>query len=168
MSDRRPTGRTGLLGGLVAGLVIVVLAVGLARTVSEGSGPAYDPDSLATRTFEDRTGVRLVRVALAGGGGHVDLRYQVLDPTKAAEALSRRAPLLVDESSGLRLDASWMAHVPHPVLRTGVSNYVLLLNSPATAIIAGHVQGVGGHVLRSGSAVTVVIGGARLEHVPVQ
>jgi hypothetical protein len=112
--------------------------------------------------FEERTGLRIVRVAVTAGGGMIDLRYQVIDPEKARAfctirngAISlKEPPMILLEGTGEILKTPWMSHSHVKTLRAGVVYYVLLLN-------------IGGKVQR-GQRVTVIIGGVPAEHVLVQ
>ena len=116
--------------------------------------PPYDPRSAATAAFEARTGIRLVRVALTGDGGLIDVRYQVLDQTKALETFEEAShPVLVDELTEIRLEETWAGHASHPALHRAVTYFTLLENR--------------GHVIERGGTVTVVMGDALLERVPV-
>ena len=106
-------------------------------------------------TFEEKTGLRLIRVAVTAAGGMIDLRYQVLDPDKALIVHDQtRPPRLIDEATGRTLSRPWMAHAHKREQRMAVTYYQLLMNA--------------GGMLKRGSLVTVVIGDARLEHVVVQ
>lgn len=105
--------------------------------------------------FEEKTGVRIVRVALAAGDGMIDLRYQVIDPDKAVIIHeSESTPAILDEASGTILNAPWMNHGHSGEYKAGVTYYTLLMNS--------------GGVLSKGSEVTVILGGVSQEHIVVQ
>jgi hypothetical protein len=105
--------------------------------------------------FEEKSGVRIVRLAITSGGGMIDLRYLVIDPDKALVIHDRdNPPTVVDESTGQSYNTPWMDHGHTRALKAGVVYYTLLLN-----------QGGG---IRRGDWVTVIIGGYRLEHVIVQ
>lgn len=105
--------------------------------------------------FEEKTGVRIVRISVTAGGGMIDLRYQVIDPDKAALVHSPDdPPAIIDEASGRELKTPWMNHVHTGRFRSGVTYYTLFMNS-------------GGQV-KPGSLVTVRIGGISIEHLVVQ
>lgn len=147
------SGALGRVGALVAAVAVLV-GVGLTVPRLISTGPSYDPDSDATRSFEDRTGVRLVRVALTAGGGVIDVRYLVLNSTKAVETFEDLGhPAVVDEDTGTRLSTPWMVHAIHPKLNDAVTYAALLVNADGA--------------VTSGGDVTVVMGDARLAHVPV-
>lgn len=102
-----------------------------------------------------RSGVRLVRVSVTGGGGLLDVRYQVVDPSKAV-ALHESAtpPAVVDENSGLIVNQLLMGHSHTGPMKTAVTYYLVFENP-------------GGWIHR-GSTVTVLLGDAQVEHVLVK
>lgn len=143
----------GRLGALI-GAIVVLAGAGLTVSRSLATDASYDPDSAVARSFEDRTGVRLVRVALTAGGGVIDIRYLVLDSTKAVETFENLGhPAVVDEDTGTQLSTPWMVHAIHPKLNDAVTYAALLVNADGA--------------VTSGGDVTVVMGDARLAHVPV-
>jgi hypothetical protein len=102
-----------------------------------------------------RSGVRIVRVAVSGAGGLVDLRYQVVDSEKAASVHSSTTPpLVIDERSGAVIGRLFMGHIHSQKPKVGLT-YYLLFDNP-------------GDVVRSGNRVTVQLGDARLAHVRVR
>jgi hypothetical protein len=110
---------------------------------------------LSNAAFERRSGVRIVRVAVSGGGGLVDLRYQVLDPDAAASIHDDAAPpQLVDERTGVLVDGLFMGHSHKGRLRAA-QTYYLVFDNP-------------GSLVRRGSRVTVQLGAAQVAHVPVR
>jgi len=105
--------------------------------------------------FMAESGAQVVQVALTAAGGMIDLRYQVVDPNKAVDIHDKEnPPAVVDEATGEIYNTPWMGHLHNGELRAGVTYYTLLINS--------------GGAIRRGSEVTVVLGGVRLENVPVQ
>ena len=96
-----------------------------------------------------------MRVAVTGGGGLLDVRYQVVDPGKAA-ALHDAAtpPALVYEPTGAPIEGLLMGHAPHGRPKAGVTSILIFVNP--------------GNIVRSGDRVSVVLGDARLEHLVVQ
>lgn len=110
---------------------------------------------ISQSAFEEATGVHIVRVVLAAGGGMIDLRYQVIDPDKALVIHdSENPPAIMDEATGKIFATPWMNHSHSGEYQAGVTYYTILMNS--------------GGVLAKGSKVTVILGGARLEHIVVQ
>jgi len=149
------------LAGLVVGVAIAGLAGWLVLPLSGGAQPASKvPVDWARPVVDDaglaaRSGVKLVHVAVTGGGGLVDLRYQVVDPAAAA-ALHDAAtpPAIVDEASGLVVHDLFMGHAHHGTFKAGVSYYYVLVDSV--------------NWIHRGSTVTVLLGDAQLEHVVVR
>ena len=146
------------LGALTgAALVLVPLLV-----IGSGGGPSAEPPrarplppAVSAAGLAERSGVRVVRVAATGGGGLLDLRYQVVDPQRAAGLHDAETPpALVDERTGLVISRLLMGHPHHGALKAGVT-YYLVFGNP-------------GNIVRRGGRVTVVLGDARLGHVPVQ
>ncbi len=102
-----------------------------------------------------RSGVKLVHVASTGGGGLLDLRYQVVDPNAAATLHNPETPpALIDEKSGLVVHELFMDHAHKGAFHAGESYYYILINP------RNHLQ--------RGSLVTVLLGDAAVQHVRVQ
>jgi hypothetical protein len=152
----RANGRWSL--ALPVGLALLAaLAVWMitSRYIVPGGRPAFSPLDMPQSAFTEATGVRVTRVAVTAGGGMVDLRYQVIDPDKATVVHDRnRPPAIVDAATGQVVNRPWMQHSHASALRAGVTYYLILVNP--------------GGVIKPGNTVSVVIGDARLEHVPVQ
>jgi hypothetical protein len=154
---RQPPARRASLGLAVALLGALAAAAGVAVWVlaSDTSRNAPQPSAVAQAAFEEETGVQIVRVALVGAGGLVDLRYRVVDPDKA-EIVHEDVPVLVDEQTGEVIDTFFMGHRhdPRSVPKAGVTYPLLYVNERG--------------LIEHGDTVTVVIGDSRLEHVPVR
>jgi hypothetical protein len=135
----------------------VIAVGGAALWIRVGHGKAAgggSPESAVARArFQEATGVRVIRVAIVGGGGIVDLRYQVIDADRAL-VVHDEPPILIDEDSGAVVDSLFMGHSHGGVPKAGYA-YPLLFVNEAGAIEAG-------------GTVSVVIGEWRVEHVPVQ
>jgi hypothetical protein len=148
--------------GVVTGAALVAAGVaGYELAGSSGGTPQAQQPAIAASPvlskagFQHRSGVRIVRVAVTGAGGLVDLRYQVLDPDAAASVHDRSTPPdLVDERTGVVVNELFMGHSHHGRLKPA-QTYYLIFNNP-------------GNLVRRGSRVTVQLGAARLAHVPVQ
>ncbi|MFF0268196.1 hypothetical protein [Kribbella sp. NPDC004536] len=111
---------------------------------------AVDADGLA-----ERSGVRITQVAVTGGGGLIDLRYQVLDPNRANSLHdSTTPPAIIDEASGLVVQDLLMSHAHTGKFKAG-ETYYLVFENP-------------GNWVRRGSKVTVLLGQAQVEHVVVR
>jgi hypothetical protein len=156
------------MGALVAGRPIAVrrragaaaaafLLAGLAVWMLATRPPAVTAEERAAEraAFVAVTAVRPVRVALTGGGGLLDLRYQVVDADKAAAAHDpKRSPALLAEGSGRRFDQPWMGHSHSGDFRAGGVYFSLLVNP--------------GGRLEAGSEVTLEMAGARYPGLRVQ
>jgi hypothetical protein len=103
----------------------------------------------------ERSGVKLTRVVVTGDGGLVDLRYLVVDASRANALHDKKTPPgLVDEQSGLVVNQLFMDHAhtgPHKAGET----YYLVFNNP-------------GNSVHRGTKVTVLLGDAQVEHVVVR
>jgi hypothetical protein len=117
--------------------------------------PHWQRPSVSASGLAERSGVRLVRVAVTGGGGLLDLRYQVVDPSKAVTVHEARTPpAIIDERTGLVLNRLLMGHAHHGQLKAAVSYYLVFENT--------------GNWVHRGSEVTVLLGDAQVEHVVVK
>jgi hypothetical protein len=150
-------------GGLVMGVALVVGAVATVAWVTRGpdrpAGAAagalnWQRPGGTAADLEKRTGVRLIRVAVSGGGGLVDVRFQVVDPDKAlAVHQPATPPGVVDERTGLILHDLYMNHAHDGPMKAAVTYYLVFENP-------------GGWIQR-GSKVTVLLGDAQVDHVMV-
>jgi hypothetical protein len=145
--------------GAAAGVVLGLAAIG-AYALSRPSGGAADRPHpaaplLSRAQFERRSGVRIVRVAVTGDGGLVDLRYLVIDPD-AADGIHNVAtpPELVDERTGVVIRDLFMGHMHHGRLKSA-QQYYLVFDNP-------------GNLLRAGARVTVQLATARVADVLVR
>ena len=103
----------------------------------------------------ERSGVRIQHVAVSGGGGLLDLRFQVVDPDKAAAVHDVATPAaVVDESTGLVVKELLMGHSHTAPFKTGVTYYLVFENP--------------GNLVQRGSDVSVLLGNAQVEHVVVE
>jgi hypothetical protein len=145
--------------GAAAGAALVV--AGLAIWLPRPAAPADDPvpaswrrPAVSAAGLADRSGVRITRVAVSGDGGLVDVRYQVVDPARAhAVHAGRTPPAVVDQATGLVLNKLLMGHSHTGELKPAVTYYLVFENP-------------GGWVRRGGT-VTVLLGDAQVEDVPV-
>jgi hypothetical protein len=153
---RRST-RPRLLRMVAAGLGATAVGIAVWIVVGHvtGGNDAALPGRLSQTALEREVGVRVTRLAISGGGGLIDLRYQVVDPDKAVDLHNAGSPpAIVDEASGLRLTK--LFHGWHGTGRqtAGLTYYVLFMN-PKSAI-------------KPGSVVSVQLGSSVLEHVLVE
>jgi hypothetical protein len=162
--------RAGLLSlAALGGAVVVVGPLAgwqLTRSHAAPAGNESKSSALAPRPVRigppvsrqgliQTSGVEIVRVAVSGGGGLIDLRYRVVDADKAATIHSTvNPPLLLDQQSGAIVDQLLMGHMHSGRPKVGLT-YFLLFTNP-------------GDIVRRGSRVSVQLGGARIQGVPVQ
>lgn len=132
--------------------VVAAVALGLLASCSSGAG-AGGPTPEARAAFEAETGVHVVRVAVTGGGGLVDLRYEVVDAGKA-QHLQHVPPTLVDAGSGEVIDTYLMDHAHSAPAEAGHTYPLIFVNERG--------------LVERGGEVAVVIGGTRLEQVAVE
>src|SRR5215831_4897748 len=149
----------GFLAGVLIAAGIGVLALWLPQRSAAGPSAAPPPQwqrpAVSASGLAERSGVRLIRVAVTAGGGLLDLRYQVVDPSKAvAVHEARTPPAIIDERTGLVLNRLLMGHAHHGQLKPAVSYYLIFENT--------------GNWVRRGSEVTVLLGDAQVEHVVVK
>ena len=151
----------GLLTGVVAVVVAAGLALWLTHAVTGGREVAGNPVPAAWQrpvvgagSLAQRSGVEITRVAVTGGGGLVDLRFSVVDPDRANALHDEHTPpAVVDEQSGLVVHELLMNHAHTGAYKAGVT-YYLVFNNP-------------GNWIHRGSRVSVLLGNAQVEHVPV-
>jgi hypothetical protein len=122
-------------------------------TRSSTAGGRHVPPTVDAAGLVERSGVRVIRVAVTGDGGLVDLRYQVVDADKA-QLVHDLPPLLIDEGTGGVVMRPWMGHMHMNAPKQGISYFVLFENS--------------GDLIRPGKRVTVQLGDARIAHVRVR
>ena len=155
-----------LVLGAVVGSMLAAGALAVWLTYGPGKAASTPPAATAVevawgRTAVDadglarRSGVRITRVAVTGGGGLLDLRFQVLDPNLANSVHDAATPpAVVEERTGLVVRDLLMNHA-HTGKYTAGETYYLVFENP-------------GNWVRRGSSVTVLLGGAQVEHVTVR
>ncbi|MFD3402038.1 hypothetical protein ACFWUU_15215 [Kribbella sp. NPDC058693] len=150
--------------GILTGMALVAAALTawiLIRQDPTAAAPAPVAQIAWGRTTVDadglagRSGVRITQVAVTGGGGLLDLRFQVLDPNRANSLHDASTPpAVIDETSGLVVRDLLMSHAHTGKFTTG-ETYYLVFENP-------------GNWIRRGSKVTVLLGQAQVEHVVVR
>jgi hypothetical protein len=140
---------------LAAGLVLLLAIGGLVAWRTGGSGSAGQPGTpVSSAVLESKYGTRIDLVALTALGGLVQLRFTVLDKTKAETLfhVAENMPTLIAEPSGKVLHSpTGMRH--HLTLLDGGSYFVLYANA--------------GNALSEGTPVSVQIDDVVLEHLVV-
>lgn len=146
--------------GAATGAGVVLLAAGATYELTRhDDGASARPKAkvgarlLSPAAFRRTSGVEIVRVAVSGDGGLIDLRYRVLDPNAAA-SIHDATPRLVDERTNVLVNELFMGHSHQGRLKAAQS-YYLIFNNP-------------GNLVHRGSRVTVQLGAARVAHVPVR
>lgn len=161
------TGRRGRLIGVAVG-VLATVALGVVLTLRQASSTArvdaqaapaiaasWGRPAVNAAGLADRSGVAVTRVAVTGDGGLVDLRYRVVDPTKANSLHDQATPpAVIDEKTGLVVHQLFMDHSHSGTYHAGIT-YYLVFNNPRDWV-------------HRGSRVTVLLGNAQLEHVVVR
>ncbi|MGW6194606.1 hypothetical protein ACWF0M_00530 [Kribbella sp. NPDC055110] len=155
--------RTARVLGAATGIVLVAAAATgwLLHNDQSSAGPAPVAQIAWGRTAVDanglaeRSGVRVTQVAVTGGGGLLDLRFQVLDPNRANSLHDAATPpAVIDEATGLVVQDLLMSHA-HTGKYTAGETYYLVFENP-------------GNWVRRGAKVSVLLGPAQVEHVVVR
>jgi hypothetical protein len=161
----RQPGKFRLIGAVAgAGVVLAALAgyllgphINGGRHASTAGVPpaAVEGPHVSAAGLVQRSGVRISQLAISGGGGLVDLRYQVVDPEKANSVHDRATPpVLVDERTGLLVNELLMGHMHKGQMKAGQTYYLIFVNP--------------GNLVRRGTPMTVQLGNAQVAHVRVQ
>ena len=145
----------------LAVLVGLVVAAGvtawlLAEHLWSSAKPGQDgPSTAALRAFEEKTGVDVLRVAVTGQGGIVDLRYRLVAEHSPVMHDPSQHPAILDEQTGEVIGQPFMGmwH-KHEFAEPGDVLYQLFVNR----------QGL----IEPGEHVSVRLGGATLSDVPVE
>jgi hypothetical protein len=156
--------RTRLVGGLAGVLVTVVVAVlalwvshafdGGAKRTADKVPVSWQRPVVTADGLVQQSGVKITQVAVTGDGGLVDLRFKVVEPERAnAVHDPTTPPAVVDEESGLVVHELFMDHAHNGPYKTGVTYYLVFVNP--------------GNWVHHGSRVSVMLGDAQVEHVPV-
>jgi hypothetical protein len=169
--DRR-AGILPLLGVGAAAILLCYLLVAILGA-GEGSSGGGEPATPAI-VAEDLWGIRIIRVSTTGGGGMLDLRYEVVDTTKALAALApsahgehsttdlsavKASPLLIDERSDqaiaeAHLHQSGRSRQQRLNPKPGVERFIMFNNTTG--------------LIEKGDKVTLAIGDARVTGLVVQ
>jgi len=156
----------GVVSGVVSALVVIAVAAWLVSAVVRPDAPTPSPSAVVPLQSDrpivseaglvSRSGVRIVHVAVTGDGGLLDLRFQVIDPEKAAAVVHDLAapPAIVDETTGVVAKDLFMGHSHSGPLKEAVTYYLIFENP--------------GNLVQRGGLVTVLLGDAQLQHVMVR
>lgn len=140
--------------GLVLILLILFALVGWMIASQVVSQQDQNQQELAIATFEEQTGIRVLRVAVTSGGGMLDFMYQVIDPDKAPIIHDDETPpALISEATNQLVATPFHDHAFRE-MHTAVTYHEIIMN--------------GGGLLERGDKVTLILGGSKLEHLEVQ
>lgn len=143
--------------GLVA-LLLLIGGVGLRALWPDGGKvDVREGTALVTaKGMAARYGIDVTLIGVTAAGGLIDFRYQVVDPDKANRIIHDRGlyPKLIAEDTGAMLGVKSLPHAHKVELELGGTYFFLLTNA--------------NNAVHRGSRVTLVIGDARLEHIPVK
>lgn len=149
--------------GLLLGAALALTGLAAYRLVHDSGQAAPAPAAVkpvwtrqivAAGDLPATLGIRLTQVAVTGGGGLIDLRFQVVDAELASAIHDPNTPpAVVLEPSGLFLDQLLMGHEHSGAYHPAETYYLLFLNS-------------GGWV-HAGDRVTVLLGGVQVADLKV-
>ncbi len=158
----------GFLVGIVVAAGVTAVGVWFASAWGRGDSPgatsvpaaakapvAWRRPIVSAAGLAERSGVRIVQVAATGGGGLLDLRFQVLDPDKAAAVHDEvTPPAIVDEATGLVVNSLLMGHAHGGRYKAGLTYYLVFENP--------------GNLVHRNGKVSVLLGDAQVLHVVVK
>jgi hypothetical protein len=138
---------------------VIVAVVAVVAVVGGGLWAAAHamqvPGDVTTQSaFEEKWGIHISHIAVVADGGLIDFRFVVLDPDKATPVMEvDTRPHLYVEATGQ--EVSSLYHIMHNHdIPAGESHYLIFNNSNGA--------------IQSGTAVSVVLGDMRLEHIIAQ
>ncbi|MBT9253985.1 hypothetical protein KMZ32_16105 [Phycicoccus sp. MAQZ13P-2] len=143
---------------VLAALVVLALAatLGVRAVMAHADDVRSGTEAVSAEQFASRTGAKITLLGVTGGGGMVELRYQVTDPDKASLLLHQedKRPVLVVEDTGATLAMVSRPHNHKAELNLGGTYFFLMANTR--------------NAIHDGTRVTVIVGDVRLEHVVAQ
>ena len=136
-------------------LFVVIVALNVLRLYQAATPRLGENGVPLSSEIEERFGVRFTGLYVGAKGGLVDLRYRVIDVSKAKNFghYTETSPLLIAEDSGKKVEVTIMMLHNHRVERGRI--YYVLYRNTANAISPG-------------TKVTVQIGDLLLEHLIAQ
>ncbi len=139
---------------LIVGTVVGVRGFG-SSSASKSASSATGNVMPISAEIEAKYGIRFTLVAVTAGGGMIEIRYQVLDSDKASAVHSAElAPIIVDSKGTKFADPGMVGHTHVGKAKSpGTTDYILLSNARDG--------------LKSGSMVTIEVGGLELRNVRV-
>ena len=135
--------------------LIFLLALAVWMIASQVAGDlSQRRQAEAITAFEEKTGIRVLRIVRTAGGGVIDFQYQVVDPDKALIVHDAdKPPMMLDEKSNFIFANPFHDHANRE-LHTAVTYHELIMN--------------GNGLLKHGSKITLRVGDSVLEHLIVQ
>jgi hypothetical protein len=125
------------------------------RSVARKPAPAPRP-----ATLEDHWGIQVDSLRLSMANSVVDLRYKILDPVKAAQLANGKTPAyIIDRATGTKL----VMPTPPKEGAFPPTAHRLVAGKTYFAMVSNQ-----GGTLKSGSQVTVVVGGSEATDLTVQ
>jgi len=138
-------------------IVMVALALAVSGTMwALGSAAGNKRPTIPTSAaVENASGVRILRATLAADGGLIDVRYQVIDRSKAGKYMTdTNAPPAIDiDRNGATLNTV-IAMQHRQDLRVG-GTYFLIYHNASSAV-------------RRGDLIDITVAGVTLNNVPVE
>ena len=137
--------------------------------------PAPPPAQARPNTLEGQWGIQVSSVGLVMSGGAVEFRYLVVDAERALLlAQGMASAYLIDQATGTKLSMTpptpqgpSAAHSRARMARQGGS-FPPSPNRLSIGMVNSLLLPNPGGILKSGSVVTVVVGGIQAQNVPVQ
>ena len=89
-------------------------------------------EAVSAEEFAARTGAKITLLGVTGGGGMIELRYQVVDPDKASLLLHQedKRPILVAEDTGRPSRMLSRPHNHKAELNLGGTYFFIMANTP--------------------------------------
>lgn len=149
-----PRRRAPWRGWVAVAVALAVLVLGgRAVATSWGGDIRSGTEAVSASEFAAHTGVRVDLVAVVGGGGMVELRYQVVDADKASLLIHQddARPKMVAEDTGAQVVLPSQPHNHKTDFKVGGTYFIMFPNTRTA--------------LHDGTPVTLVVGDYRLEHL---
>ncbi len=144
-----------LLGWVLPGLIILAGLLYWALPKLLNPPAAENAPMPQSAAFEERWGIRITQVAVTADGGMVDLRYVILDSSKAQQigVDTTTTPKLIPEDNKTTVfQTARMSHKNEP--QAGTTYFLLYENA--------------GGAVKAHSFITIQLGDLTINHVPVR
>ena len=121
---------------------------------------AASEDTSSSLSLEEHWGIEVSSLRLSMGNSIIDLRYKILDPAKVVQLANNKTPsYIIDQASGKKL----MMPTPPKEGAFPPTGNKLVAGKTYFAMVSNQ-----GATLRSGSRVTVMVGGSEATNLTVQ